>query len=593
MIQPMLGEGFFLVSVWKPLILFVPFVGWAYVISRIYDKHASRFFLPRKGWNLAHLIMAFIAIVVALAIPMQGEAAFWVGLASMIAILAVDLFAYAIIANRDERVPEEHHIRFNQLFAKLSEAREAKAAAKRQGKVELVIRGMDKKELPAPEKDTPEFEVRLGAESIVLRGMQVRAAQLDVAPTGKDSAYGVSYLVDGVRQPGDTLPGANAIKVIDFWKSAAKLDVADRRRKLMGEVMLERFDQKHKLRVVSSGTQGGMRMTVLFDPEKAVRRKSDALGLLENQYNELKTMVENVHGVVLLAAPPDMGRTTTLYSVLKMHDAYTSNVQTVEMEPQDALEGVRQNPFETQGDGPDYSTFVRSILRRDPQVVGVAEMPDEQTAKEIARADHERTRVYLSLKTDNAITAIQAWVKAVGDPEQAAKCLSGVMAQKLLRKLCINCRVAYQPSADMLKKLKVPADKPRQLFKKGGQVLIKSKPEVCPVCSGIGYIGQEGIFEVYSIGKVERDFIKTGNWAGLQAEFRKKGLPTVQQAALKKALDGVTSVEELLRITSEAGPSGGQASSGPGSRSGGPATPPKSPAPKPPASKPPASTPAH
>ena len=78
---------------------------------------------------------------------------------------------------------------------------------------------------------------------------------------------------------------------------------------------------------------------------------------------------------------------------------------------------------------------------------GVAEMPDEQTAKEIARADHERTRVYLSLKTDNAITAIQAWVKAVGDPEQAAKCLSGVMAQKLLRKLCINCRVAYQPSA--------------------------------------------------------------------------------------------------------------------------------------------------
>src|SRR5262249_37380021 len=118
-------------------------------------------------------------------------------------------------------------------------------------------------------------------------------------------------------------------------------------------------------------------------------------------------------------------------------------------------------------------------------------------------------------------------------------------------KLCINCRVGYQPSADMLKKLGVPADKPRQLFKKGGQVLIKNKPEVCPVCRGIGYIGQEGIFEVYSMGKAERELIRAGNWQGLRAEFRKRGLPTVQQAALKKALDGVTSVEELLRVTQE------------------------------------------
>src|SRR5205085_10140609 len=119
-------------------------------------------------------------------------------------------------------------------------------------------------------------------------------------------------------------------------------------------------------------------------------------------------------GVVLLAAPADGGRTTTLYSVLKMHDAYTSNVQTVEMEPQDSLEGVRQNPFEAAGEGPEYSTFVRSILRRDPQVVGIAEMPDEQTAKEIARVDTERTRIYLSLRTDNVMTALQAWATAVG-----------------------------------------------------------------------------------------------------------------------------------------------------------------------------------
>jgi type IV pilus assembly protein PilB len=582
MMPTMLGEGFFLVSFWKPLLLLPPFVGWAWIITRVYDKHAARFFLPRTMWNLIHMIAGLVAVFAALAIPMQGEAAFWIGLGLFLLILTVDLVAYAVVANRDERVPEEHHIKFNQLFAGMSEARAAKAAAKRAGKVELAIRGPDKQAIPVAEKETPEFELRVAAESLVLRALEIRAAQLDVAPTGKESAYGVSYLVDGVRQPGEGMPGPNAIKIIDFWKAAAKLDVNDRRRRLAGDLTIERGEEKHKIHVNSSGTQGGMRMSLVFDPEKAVRRKADTLGLLDLQLAELKNIVADGQGVVLLAAPPDMGRTTTLYSVLKMHDAYTSNVQTVEMEPQDALEGVRQNPFAMGGEGPEYSTFVRSILRRDPQVVGVAEMPDEATAKEIARADHERTRVYLSLKTDNAITALQAWVKAVGDPELASKALHGVMTQKLLRKLCINCRVAYQPSVDMLKKLQVPADKPRQLFKKGGQVLIKNKPEVCPVCRGIGYVGQEGIFEVYGLGKPERELVKASNWAGLKAEFRKKQLPTVQQAALKKALDGVTSVEELLRVTAEAQAPGG----------GLPPKPAAGPKPTTPGPKPPAKTPA-
>lgn len=548
-----LGEGLFLVSFWKPIILLIPFVGWAAVISRKYDKHAMRFHLPRARWNLIHLSACFIAFAAAVAIPMQGEAAFWIGLAVMIAILAIDLYAYAFVANRDDRVPEAHHIRFNQLFEGFQEARAAKAAAKRAGKVELVVRGPDKQAVAVPERETPEFEVRVAAESIVLRALEIRASQLDVGPSGKDSAYSVSYLVDGMRQPGESIPGATAIKIMDFWKAAAKLDVADRRRKLTGDVMIERGEEKHKGRLTSSGTQGGMRLMMVFDPEKAVRRKADALGFLDIQAAEMQKIVAETGGVVLLAAPADGGRTTTLYTVLKMHDAYTSNVQTVEMEPQDSLEGIRQNPYESGGEGPEYSTFVRSILRRDPQVVGVAEMPDEQTAKEIARADQDRTRIYLSLKTDNALTALQAWVKAVGDPDTAANVLRGVLAQKLLRKLCINCRVAYQPSADMLGKLGVPADKPRQLFKKGGQVLIKNKPEVCPVCRGIGYVGQEGIYEVYALGKPERELIKAGNWSGLRAEFRKKKLPTVQQAALKKALDGVTSVEELLRVTAEPG----------------------------------------
>src|SRR5690606_21206990 len=137
-------------------------------------------------------------------------------------------------------------------------------------------------------------------------------------------------------------------------------------------------------RLTTLGAQGGVRTTLLLDPEQAVQRKSDELGLLEPQMAEIKAIVEDGTGVVLLAGPADGGRTTTLYSIVKMHDAYTSNVQTVEIEPQDSLEGVRQNRFDEMAEGPEYSTLVRSILRRDPQVLAVAELPDANTAKEIA-----------------------------------------------------------------------------------------------------------------------------------------------------------------------------------------------------------------
>ncbi len=140
----------------------------------------------------------------------------------------------------------------------------------------------------------------------------------------------------------------------------------------------------------------------------------------------------------------------------------------------------------------------------------------------------------------------------------------------------------------MVKKLGLPPDKIKQLFKKGGQVLIKNKPEVCPVCSGGGYVGLVGVFEIFPLGEAEREFIKKSDWNGLKVEFRKRGLPTVQQTALRKAIDGITSVEEVVRITSEGGgaapaaakPGGGAPAAKP---AGNPAAGPAPAAPKPPA----------
>jgi len=564
-------NGLFLVSIWKPLLMLIPIVGWAWIIAKIYDKHAAQFFLPRRKWNSLHMGMGMLALAAGLGIGVligASEGAFWAGLGAVLVILAIDVAIYAVVANKDERVPDKFKIRFN--MATIFGERPKKVDTKGQAKVALAIKGMDEKgkytiTVTPPQAETPEYEVRTAAEQAWIAAGVSRATQFDIGPAGKDGQYGVSYLVDGVRQAGEVMPAANAARIMDFWKAAARLDVADRRRKQTGNVQVSQGSMSRVARVTSIGAQGGMRLTVLFDPEASVQRKPEDLGMLDAQLAELKEIIADGKGVVLLAAPPDAGRTTTLYTVTRMHDAYTTNVQTCEIEPQSALEGVRTNAWDPQklgaegGAGAEFSTTVRSILRRDPDVVSVGELPDANTAKEISKADHERTRVYLSLRASDALMAIQMYAKAVGDLKQAAESLHGVVAQRLVRKLCSNCRVAYPPTPDMLKKMGIPEGKVQQLYRKGGQVLIKNRPETCPVCNGGGYFGQEGLFEVYSIGPEERSLITQGNFQGLRAALRKRQLPSIQQVALRKAVDGTTSVEEVMRVTAEGKAEGGQA----------------------------------
>ncbi len=541
------GEAFVLVSWWKALLLMAPFLGWAWLLSTILDKHAQRFFLGQEKWNLIHMLFGAGALALILLLPLGGIAGFAAAFFGVIAILAIDIGIFASVANKDERIPEHAKLRLD--FSEMAQNRDEKKQAKKMGSSELIVVGADKMKIMPPEKETTGYAVRVASEEIMINGYNAQASQIDVHPVNAET-YGVSMLVDGVRQAGEQLAKADAVQIIDFWKKAAGLDIEDRRRKQMGFVSISSESMSSQsVKCVTSGSKNGMVLTMVFNPNEAVRRKPEDLGLTGSQLDMLKDWAKTTEGVVLLAAPNDNGRTTTMYSLLKLHDAYTSNIQTIEYELEDALEGVKQIPFDPTTEEASFATTVRSSLRRDPDVVAVCDVPDTETAKNIAIADLDRSRVYVSLKGDSALAAVQLYTRAVGDPKLAAKGLEGVVAQKLLRVLCSNCKVAYQPTPDMLKKLGLPTDKVKQLFKKGGQVLIRNKPEVCPMCNGIGYQGQTGCFGVFPIGDEEKKMIATENWTGLRTAMRKRSLPTVQQAALRKAVEGITSIEEVSRIS--------------------------------------------
>lgn len=553
MLTLVLGESLWLVSPWKPLVLLVTLGVWAWVVSNIFDKHADRFRLDRKKWGVTHVLFGCGAVAAGLAgAPIKGELAFWLGWVAMILVIGANFVTYAVLVNKDDRVPDEFKIRLD-ILTKMMAKREASKQAKTAVEVKLIIRGPDKQVVPAPAADSPEAQVRVAAEEVYLGAVASRASQVDIVPVKE--GYAASRLIDGVRAQQDPVPAPTGLAIIDFWKSCGKLDVADRRRKLTSDIVVSHKTTQHKLRLTSIGVSGGMRLTMLLDPEAAVKRAPGDLGLLDMQMEELRRIIDDSgRGVVLLAGVPDGGRTTTIYTITAMHDAYTQSVQVVELEPQGTLEGVRHQTFDPQAEGADFGTLVRSMLRREPDVLSVAEMPDANTAKEVAKADQGRTRTYVGVRADGVLAAAQMYCQAVGDTQLAARGLRGLVAGKLLRKLCPNCRVPYAPTPAMLQKLGVPEGKVQQLFKKGGQVLIKNRPETCPTCNGVGYLGQEGIFEVYQLDDECRDLLATGNFTGLKAALRKKSQPTLQQAAIRKALLGITSVDEVQRVTAPPAP---------------------------------------
>ncbi len=539
-----------LVSPWKAVILMLPFLGWAWIVTSIYDKDAKRFYLGQKMWNLVHMVFALVALAAAFFVPI-----FWIGLPIVVAVLFVDLAIYYYKHNADDRVPEPAKWDIKTLLSpQKGDGSEDKKLARRMQGVSLKIIG-PAGAIPAPEKETPEYEVRAAAEELVIQPLDNRGSRFELAQASSD-AFAYSYIVDGVRTKPEPIPAAKAIAMIDFWKAAAGLDTQDRRKKQSKEITVEHVNVARKLKLVTVGGSSGLRLTGIVDATKQVARKPEELGLLDSQQAAFDALTDVHKGVVLLAAPSGQGRTSTMYAFVKSHDAYTLNVQTLELEAEATIEGVRQNIFDPTVDGAEFGTTARSILRRDPDVFACAEA-DAATCKEIAKADHMRSRCYLSVKANGALQATQMYLKAVGDIKQAGESLHGAVAQRLVRRLCPNCKAPFQPTPDMLKKLGLPSSV-KQLYRKGGQVLVKDKPEVCPMCMGAGYVGQEGIFEVFPIDNEMRSMLAKGDFASFKAALRSKRYPTMQEAALRKAVEGITTIDEVVRVLSEQQPGAGR-----------------------------------
>jgi type II secretory ATPase GspE/PulE/Tfp pilus assembly ATPase PilB-like protein len=535
----LLADAPVLMSIAKPILVLAVFVVYMRLVAK-FEADARNFTLPVVMWNAIYMSVAAAALAVVLLVPI-----FWVGWPLATLLLGGTVFAY--VQYRNPRVPER--VRFTlggEGFAKAMEVRK-QASANRAATV--IFTRADGKSEPVPQKESPELGVYVALEQVLLAGMSARASRVDLVSA--QGGVAASILVDGVRSKLDPMASDLGNAAIDMLKRMSGLDVNDRRRRQTGSCKVAGGAGGSKLTVTTSGSSQGQIVRVDFDREGRLGKDFETIGLAAPQLAALRSIEEPSKrvGVVLLSAPPGQGLTTLGYTMLSRHDAYTSNIKTLEREVQYTVEGVDHKAFQPEEGVEDFPAMLTKIIRRDPDVVLCGDLSEAGTGKAAALMGRNTPLVYVLVPAESMAQAVSTWMTAVGDPKKAAECLTAVVHQRLIRTLCPNCKAGFTPAPEQAKKLGIPAGKEVQLFRPSGKIQVKNRIEDCPVCQGGAYFGQTGFLEVLMLDDEARRLLAENDYrTAIARAVREQKMLQLQDAALLKVRSGETSLEEVQRV---------------------------------------------
>lgn len=374
----------------------------------------------------------------------------------------------------------------------------------------------------------------------------------------------IVYRVDGVDRLREPIEEAVATIIFAHLKRVAGLNPEENRRPQSGNFKASigaggKGDKTAQVEVRTSGSSAGQRMILKLISEEQKFRLPD-IGLAKLQQDQMQPLVtETKSGVFLVSGPKQGGVTSTLYAILRTHDAFLQNIHTLEMAKNMDVENITQHVFDSQGGTVTYGRRFRTLLRTEPDVCMSGDMPDAETAQLAAAAAKQGKKVYIGLNAKDTFHALRAYLQAVNDPALAAAGLLGVSSQRLVRLLCTNCRKAYKPDPALLKKGNLPTGENRPFYRPPNpdevEVDKRGNPIICQVCQGSGYLGRTGVFELLILDDELRGLIAAGSdLAAVKTAARKKGMLYLQEVALFKVYEGLTSINEVLRVTKDPAP---------------------------------------
>ena len=375
-------------------------------------------------------------------------------------------------------------------------------------------------------------------EHIIFDALQEQASDILIDPKD-DSTYTVRFRVDGVLRAVEQLEADKCQAVINSIKAVSNMDISERRRPQDGAFVAQTADGTASFRVASAGVVNGEKLSVRVLSQKAGMFTLDNIGLSDKQRSIIKDAITRPSGMILMCGPTGSGKTTSLYAMLNEVDLYTRNVITVE----DPIECVLPNASQIEVNPKADITFaksLRSILRQDPDVISVGEIRDEETAEIALRASQTGHLVFATVHSYSNESAMVRLLDLGVTPVLLSSGLDLVISQRLLRRLCTDCKKPAQLTQSQIADFRRKKIDYKHLFRAGG----------CETCHKTGYRGRTAIFDMLVVdNELKASIVSSDSWI---TELRKagdeQGKSNLRKQGLKMVLSGVTSLEELKRV---------------------------------------------
>ena len=376
---------------------------------------------------------------------------------------------------------------------------------------------------------------------ILSQAIKSRASDIHIEPYQKDLR--VRYRIDGVLYSILSPPKRYQPAIISRIKIMAKLNIAEKRLPQDGRIRIKIADKDIDIRVSVIPTAFGERVVLRLLDKSAFLLDLENLGLSHDRLEIIFRLIRGAHGIVLVTGPTGSGKTTTLYAALSKINSSDKNIITIEDPIEYQLGGIGQIQVNTRIEL-TFANGLRSIVRQDPDVILVGEIRDAETAEIAIHAALTGHLVFSTLHTNDAAGAITRLIDMGIEPFLASSSLSAVVAQRLVRLICKECKEPYAPDREFLKEVGlIPED-----LKEG--FLYRGKG--CSACFNTGYKGRTGIYEILIVNDSIKSFmLHTSESNLIRDKGIENGMITLREDGVAKVLEGITSIEEIMRVTQE------------------------------------------
>jgi type II secretory ATPase GspE/PulE/Tfp pilus assembly ATPase PilB-like protein len=407
------------------------------------------------------------------------------------------------------------------------------------GRPEAVARAIERYYAGAAGDDAPTALAAL--ERLVNRAIQIHCSDIHLDP---EEGRGVARMrVDGMMRVVSEYTPSFMTDLVSAVKVAARLDISERRAPQDGQIVMDSLGESIAMRVAVIPTTHGEKVTLRILATAAVSEELDrlpALGMSERHLGMMRSALDMAHGVVLLSGPTGSGKTTTLYAALRyLREPGTRHILTIENPVEIPLKGVNQ--IQIDGERVSFAKALRSVLRHDPDIIMVGEIRDAETADIAVKSALTGHLVLATLHANTSVSVITRLLNLGVTREMAAATLRLVVAQRLVRRPCPHCAVQEPATeAECAEFGWNPATPPRIPRSRG-----------CALCGQLGYAGRMGLYEMTPVDRELRECLLTGASEDQMTDlvFGRRGLPTLAQDGADKAAAGITTPEEVRRVT--------------------------------------------